>query len=64
MKPTEKEKTPLEEIREIRNEIAAEFQYDVSKMFRALRRREKKSGHRLILPPKRATKRRQKTAHK
>lgn len=56
----EKEKSPVEEIREIREKLVAEFDYDIGKMFRALRRAEKKSGHPLIQPPKRLAKRRAK----
>ena len=55
---TPNEKSPVEEIREIREAIAAEFDYDIGKMFRSLRRRERKSGHPLISPPKLAAKRR------
>ena len=44
----------VEEIRRIRDEHAAKFNYDIDKIFQELKEQEKQSGRRFVtLPPKR-----------
>jgi hypothetical protein len=38
----------IEEMREIKERHAAKYGYDIHKMVKALRRREAKSGHKLV----------------
>ena len=52
-----KRRTIVDEVREIREKLAAEFNYDIARIGADAQRREKKSGHPLIQPPKRAGKR-------
>lgn len=59
-----KTKTIVDEVREIRERLAARFDFDIARIGADVQRRERKSGRRLIQPPKRATKGRQKITHK
>ncbi|HSG41217.1 MAG TPA: hypothetical protein VLE27_16375 [Thermoanaerobaculia bacterium] len=44
----------VEEVRKVREEHAARFDYDLEKIFKDLKERESKSGHKVVsLPPKR-----------
>ena len=43
-----KDDNPIEEVWRIRDEISAEYGYDVHRMFTALREEEKKHGDRLV----------------
>ena len=44
----------VEEVRKIREEHAARFDYDLKKIFQDIKEREEKSGHKVVsLPPKR-----------
>jgi hypothetical protein len=50
-----KDENPIEEVWRIRDELSAEYGYDVHRMFAALREEEKKHGDRLVrLVPRRA----------
>jgi hypothetical protein len=50
-----KDKNPIEEVWRIRDELSAEYGYDVHRMFAALRKEEKKHGDRLVrFVPRRA----------
>ena len=43
-----KNENPIEEIWRIRDELSAEYGYDVHRIFAALREEEKKHGERLV----------------
>jgi hypothetical protein len=43
-----KNENPIEEIWRIRDELSAEYDYDVHRIFAALREEEKKHGNRLV----------------
>jgi hypothetical protein len=44
----------VEEVRKIREEHAARFDYDLKRIFQDIKEREEKSGHKVVsLPPKR-----------
>ena len=44
----------VEEVRKVREEHAARFDYDLEKIFRDLKEQERKSGRKVVsLPPKR-----------
>jgi hypothetical protein len=47
------DENPIEEIWRIRDELSAEYGYDVHRIFAALREEEKKHGDRLVQPPPR-----------
>jgi hypothetical protein len=50
-----KNENPIEEIWRIRDELSAEYDYDVHRIFAALREEEKKHGNRLVrVVPRRA----------
>ena len=50
-----KHENPIEEIWRIRDELSAEYGYDVHRIFTALREEEKKHGDRLVrVVPRRA----------
>lgn len=42
----------LKEVREIRRKYAERFDYDIRRIVRAAQRQEKKSGRKVISPPK------------
>lgn len=44
-----KTENPIEEVWRIRDELSAEYGYDVHRLFAALREQEKKHGDRLVL---------------
>jgi len=48
-----KNENPIEEVWRIRDELSAEYGYDVHRIFAALREEEKKYGDRLVQPPSR-----------
>ena len=48
-----KNENPIEEIWRIRDELSAEYGYDVHRIFAALREEEKQHGDRLVQPPPR-----------
>jgi len=51
-----KDENPIEEIWRIRDELSAEYGYDVHRIFSALREEEKKYGDRLVRQvPRRAS---------
>ena len=43
-----KNENPIEEIWRIRDELSAEYDYDIHRIFAALREEEKKHGDRLV----------------
>jgi hypothetical protein len=43
-----KHENPIEEIWRIRDELSAEYDYDIHRIFAALREEEKKHGDRLV----------------
>lgn len=50
-----KNENPIEEIWRIRDELSAEYDYDIHRIFAALREEEKKHGDRLVrVVPRRA----------
>ncbi|MCX6930608.1 MAG: hypothetical protein NT154_46495 [Verrucomicrobia bacterium] len=49
-----KDENPIEEIWRIRDELSAEYGYDVHRIFAALREEEKQHGDRLVQPPVRS----------
>jgi len=50
-----KTENPIEEIWRIRDELSAEYDYDIHRIFAALREEEKKYGDRLVrVVPRRA----------
>jgi hypothetical protein len=50
-----KNENPIEEVWRIRDELSAEYGYDVRRIFAALREEEKQYGDRLVQPPSRRT---------
>ena len=51
-----KNENPIEEIWRIRDELSAEYNYDIHRIFAALREEEKQYGDRLVrVVPRRAT---------
>ena len=51
-----KNENPIEEVWRIRDELSAEYGYDVHRIFAALREEEKQHGDRLVQPPPRLAK--------
>ncbi len=44
----------VDEVRKVREEHAARFDYDLKRIFQDIKEREEKSGHKVVsLPPKR-----------
>jgi hypothetical protein len=44
----------VEEVRKVREEHAARFDYDLKRIFQDIKEREEKNGHKVVsLPPKR-----------
>lgn len=48
-----KDEKPIEEIRRMRDELSAEYDYDIHRIFAALREEEKQYGDRLVRVVKR-----------